>query len=426
MSSLESQSRIPFAVHRATNKIAFIAAVVGFALVFLGLAGSRFLASYYASKADLPSIERALRLSPDNAEYHLMLARYLSVTESNPRAAAEEYRRATLLNPHEANAWFELAGTAQVLDDAVTQRLALENAVAMDPTTPEFAWQAGSFFLVQGESEKALQQFRVVVANEPSLRFQTFDLAMRTADVDTVMAKVVPAESDAYLDLLNLLVSRKNSDGAQRVWSGITRLGKPIEPKKAFGYINYLISQQDVPQARTAWRQMLRLAGLSGYDVSPDNLIVNANFDADILNNGFDWHHSKLSNVALALDPTEFHSGRQSLSIVFDGPGVNGAGIFQFIPVEPDTPYEFSAYYKTRDMDGAGGPRFSISDAYTGANLYTSDDLKNAEIWRDASGSFVTGPKTELLVLRVVRVPEGSPIRGHLWVDDFHLFEKHP
>jgi hypothetical protein len=29
-------------------------------------------------------------------------------------------------------------------------------------------------------------------------------------------------------------------------------------------------------------------------------------------------------------------------------------------------------------------------------------------------------------LLRIVRIPAGSPIRGHLWVDDFHLSEKHP
>src|SRR5205085_2478601 len=138
-----------------------------------------------------------------------------------------------------------------------------------------------------------------------------------------------------------------------------------LPPRDLLGYVNYLILQKDVNAAEIAWRQTLRLADLSGYATSSENLIVNPSFDSEILNSGFDWHYNKEKNVTLALDPTDFHAGNRSLSIVFDGPAVNDAGIFQLIPVEPERDYEFSAYYKTLDMDGAGGPRFSISDAYT-------------------------------------------------------------
>jgi len=53
-----------------------------------------------------------------------------------------------------------------------------------------------------------------------------------------------------------------------------------------------------------------------------------------------------------------------------------------------------------------------------------SDELKNAGFWKPVIGEFTTGPETKLLVLRVARVPTGSPIRGKLWIDDFHLSQK--
>ena len=75
-------------------------------------------------------------------------------------------------------------------------------------------------------------------------------------------------------------------------------------------------------------------------------------------------------------------------------------------------------------IEGAGGPRFTLQDVYTREVVYDSDDLKEAGFWKSATGEFTTGPDTRLLVLRVRRLPEGSPIRGKLWVDDFHLTAK--
>jgi hypothetical protein len=62
---------------------------------------------------------------------------------------------------------------------------------------------------------------------------------------------------------------------------------------------------------------------------------------------------------------------------------------------------------------------------YTQAVLYDSDELTDAGgFWKSATGEFTTGDDCKLLVLHVRRVPEGSPIRGKLWVDDFRLSAK--
>jgi hypothetical protein len=103
---------------------------------------------------------------------------------------------------------------------------------------------------------------------------------------------------------------------------------------------------------------------------------------------------------------------------------VTDAGIRQFIAVQPDTVYEFSAYYKNGDFEGAGGPHLTLQDAFTRDVLYDSDELKEAGFWKSATGEFTTAADTRLLVLHVRRVPEGSPIRGKLWVDDFRLTQK--
>jgi hypothetical protein len=160
---------------------------------------------------------------------------------------------------------------------------------------------------------------------------------------------------------------------------------------------------------------------LSAYQPSPENRVVNGDFMLAVLNAGFDWTYEKSSDVSLSLDQTESHAGHRSLSIIFDSHGIEDAGIRQLIPVEPNTKYDFSAYFKTQTLEGAGGPRFVLEDRFSGTNYFASDELKDTEIWKQVEGTFRTGADTRLLVLRVQRVPVGNAIRGKLWIGDIRL-----
>jgi tetratricopeptide (TPR) repeat protein len=406
------------------RKLGFWGVLVLLVTAYLALASRTFVASHLASRLDVKRLQSAIWLDPSNAAYHEMAGRYFFQVQHDINGAVPHYRAATRLNPHDADYWLELASAEQVLDNISGQRYALERAIQADPTTPEVAWDAANFFLVQGEIAASLREFRVVVQNDRANAYAALQICLHAADVETILRDVLPPVPEAHLIFLGLLMSRTDTAGAAKVWDRLVQLGQPFDSRAALDYVNYLILQRDVAQARAVWLQAARLCGLSAYLTSGDNLVVNGNLEAEILNNGFDWRYRKRSEVELALDPTELHNGHRSLSVVFTGPGVPDAGIFQFIPVEPAAQYEFSGYYKSEAIDGAGGPRFSITDAYTGATYFLSDDLKDSEVWRSAGGQFKTGPDTQLLVLRLARIPAGSPIRGKLWVTDFRLTEK--
>ena len=61
---------------------------------------------------------------------------------------------------------------------------------------------------------------------------------------------------------------------------------------------------------------------------------------------------------------------------------------------------------------------------FSTTTLYESDELKSAESWKRADGEFKTGPDCQLVKLFIRRIPEGYPIRGKLWVDDFQISRK--
>jgi hypothetical protein len=519
-------------LNSAWRRALVIGAAAALCLIYVLVAGRLFVASLYGeiSVEEIPkltSLQRASRLDPLNADFRDVLGDYYAQA-GDLDAAVALYTAAVKLNPNSARYWLDLANTYLVLGDRYIsdQTLALEHATVADPTRPDVAWEAANFYLVQGNDEKALREFRVVLQNDPTRASDAIRLCWRIEpDVDTLLRDVVPARSEAYIAFLSLLMTPKKVDlstttapsnpggkrwvytlagadihagsnawvgslvtlsgytsgaagnnltatiaastpttieivnpagtkanvgtpvlmisrvvsdspvpetnstkreteATSKVWAALMATPQTFEQPSVYAYVKYLLEHKDVDQARLVWQRAAPRFGFSSYLPTRDNLIVNGDFNLDVLNGGFDWQYEKQQSVALSLDSSDFHSGHRSLLITFDGPGVGDAGIRQFIAVQPDTRYEFSAYYKIGEIEGAGAPHLTIQDEYTQAIVYDSDELKEAGFWKSATGEFSTGADTTLLVLHVRRLPAGSPIRGKLWVDDFRLVAK--
>lgn len=400
----------------------FAAGVALFAFVYLLLTGKEFAASVFASRPELPKLERAVRLSPGNADYRHRLGRYFAFVAADPQSAIDSFRAAVALNPHDAHYWFDLAAAYQVTGDVTSQGAALERALRAEPTAPDVAWEAANFFLIDGEIDRALHEFHVVIENDVSLVDASLRACWRVRpDADALLRDAVPARPDTLIAFIALLVSKHDIDGAIKTWDRLTQLHQKFEKRYLYDYVTYLIGAHRPDAAMAAWEQSADTLGLSAYLPSDDNLIVNGDFSLDILNGGFDWTYVNRTGVRPLLDPSDFREGHRSLSLTFEGPGINDAGIQQLIPVHAATTYDFLAYYKSADFEGAGGPQIVLRDAYTGAPLYASDPLNDSDFWKEVHSKVTTPNSTTLLVLAIERFPAGSPIRGKLWLDGFEL-----
>jgi tetratricopeptide (TPR) repeat protein len=403
--------------------IAVLAVVL--AAAYVTEATREFVASLLGSRVQLKSLRYAARLEPRNAEFQNHLGRYYDLVARDPATAVGYYRAAVQLNPHSARYWFDLASAYQVLGDTAAQAGALQDAIQADAMTPDVAWEAANFYLVQGSDDKALREFRVVMANDPSLILTAMQNCWRIKpDVDFLLREVVPPSAEAYLTFLDLLAAKQDVAGTFKVWDALMASHETFELRHVYEYFNFLIRHKEVDEAVHVWQQAVSVFKLSDYVPSASNLIVNPRFSLDMLNGGFDWHYEKQNGVSLTLDPGDFHAGRRSLLIAFDGPGINDAGIYQYVPVQPNTTYIFAAYYKNGELEGAGGPHLTIQDMYSSTIYYDSDELKEAGFWKSVDGEFTTSADCKLVVLHVRRIPEGSPIRGRIWIDDFHLYRK--
>ena len=400
----------------------FAAGLFFFACAYLLLTGAEFAASVFAARADLPKLERAVRLSPGNADYRHRLGRYFAFVAGDPQSAIDSFRAAVALNPHDAHYWFDLAGAYQVIGDSAGQRAALDRALQAEPTAPDVAWDAANFFLIDGDIDRALREFHVVIANDTGLVDAAMQACWRVRpDADALLRDVVPARTDSLISFLTILTSKQETEGSIKTWERLAQLHQKFENRYLYQYVRYLIDAHRPDAALSAWAQTADVLGLSAYQPTEDNLVVNGNFSLDILNGGFDWTYNHVEGVTPVLDPSDFHQGHRSLFLNFLGPGIHDAGIQQLIPVHGATTYEFSAYYKSADFEGAGGPQIVLRDAYTGAPLFASDPLNDADFWKEVHSKVTTPNSTTLLVLAIERFPSGSPIRGKLWLDDFEL-----
>lgn len=401
------------------NRRAAIAFLV-LAAAYLMVVTFRFAAASYSDSPNESSLIRAARLDPGNAAYAHDIGRFELLAGSNPQTALPWLEKATRLDTHKASYWVDLALAQQAVGNTAAERDDLRQALEAAPRTPEIAWQAANLFLAQGSPDDAMHAFRQVIENDPPLASMAIQTCWKThPDAEFLLDNVItPGADESFLEFLT---GRHEQAAAAVVWQKMYSLQQPISRGHLFEYVRDLIAHQQPEEASKVWRQAANMADLSAYQPSSENLLVNGDFSLEILDGGFDWLHQKTRGVALALDPNENHSSPRSLRIVFDGPGIEDAGIRQMVAVEPNMPYEFSGFYKASDMDGAGGTKFALQDLYRETTFYMSDELQNADFWKKVGGSFVTGPDTHMLVLRIARVPAGSPIRGKLWIDGLRL-----
>ena len=397
-----------------------LAACVGLALVYGWFAARFFQASRLASSLDIPSLQRAVALAPQNAAYRDLLCRFLLFDKQDADAALPNCRRATELNPHISAYWLDLA-LAEFSTGAIgDERQAIRNAVAVDPMTPDVAFTAASFLLAQGEAPEALREFAVAMRGDVNTVQPALSLCWRSLHDAGAIQAILPPRPAAYLQFIRILIADGRWDAAQQTWLAMLRLDAPIDYRQALFYVDALLDKHESRSAQQAWNELLsRSAPLSEYGRA-DGAVVNGGFEKELLDAGFDWRYAALSGSAASLDSDHAHSGRQSLLISYNGAG-GDAGLVQYVPVKPNSQYELSAWVKSEQLDAANGPALAVVDAYSGKPLARTQETLGTTAWRPQREAFQTGPQTELVTVRITRDPAATHIRGKFWIDDVAL-----
>lgn len=392
--------------------------------MYVAAVARHYVAFRLGTQPDPQSFERAARLEPGNSEPRWKLGRYELYLAQNPAAAVGTLKKAVSLNPHIAQYWLDLASSYQVADDVPQQSQALQKALQAEPTAPDVAWQVANFYLVESDVTRALPLFRTVIENDPTKVDAALQLCWQvTKNIDEILHQAVPATPSSYFALLRLLIDKDELVPAAAVWAELVSRKQSFPVVDAFPYFNYLLKRHATDSAVQVWQVLASRTDLLSYS-KPGNLIVDGELEKKFLNGGFDWRYELTDAVQLSLDTSEFHGGNQSLRIAFRGPAVSDVGFFEYVPVRPNTEYQFSVYTKAQDVESASGPRLVILDAYSGAPYVTTDDLLGTAGWRQQVADFKTRPETSMLIVKIARVPGDTLIKGAFWIDDVSLVER--
>ena len=407
------------------RKVFLVLICLGTLSIYIDRAIRVYLAGRSVDSSEIQGVKRAIHLVPDNAEFPHLLGLQLSASEQDDDGAIFNLRKAVTLNPNSGRYWLDLASVYQVTGSVEKQSEAVRSAIEAEPGNPEVAAEAAQFFLVAGDTDHALPLFQQALAHDPQAARAILLVCWReTRDANLLLAKAIPATPELQLEFLRILTEKKETSAANQVWQHLVGSGKSFQPQLSFFYFDYLLKEHEVTGFDRAWHELAALSpNLQAY-LPNENLVVNPGFEQSLLNSGFDWRHEPADHIAVGIDNNVAHSGTRSLSLSYDGHPAYDAGWKQFIPVQPNTDYEFSAWIKSENVTSSSGPRIAIVDAYSGTNLLLTDDVLDTHPWQEIRSTLRVPAETELLAVKIIRVPADTRIRGRVWVDDLRLVKR--
>jgi hypothetical protein len=109
----------------------------------------------------------------------------------------------------------------------------------------------------------------------------------------------------------------------------------------------------------------------------------------------------------------------------FDGTqNFNFTGLWQNIPVEPNTKYHFEGYLRTGGITTDSGPRFVIAFAGGRQPEILLENFTGDRRWELQTADFTTAADVHLVQIMVSRQPSqryDNKMAGFVWVDDVSL-----
>ena len=422
-------------VHLTLNSILSrrILALAGL-VVFLYLAiwvARVCIADQVAGKPTVKNLNLAIRLDPGNSQYHLRLARMAqySLENMNPELAMAQLTAAARLNPRDPQPWLELSAAQGFQGNAAAAEASLRRADLLAPNLPSVQWVIGNFFLLHGDVDEAFRHFKTVLAGSTQYNQILFSTAWKaTGDSARILSELIPEKVATEIDYLYYLLAQKQFPEAPAVWKRVAASPETFPPERAAGYIDSLIGARLVGEAAQVWDDLLSKGLIKPtYQPRGENLLVNGDFEEDLLNMGFDWRLRPREGIYVGLDGSNFHSPSRALLITFSGKeNVDFRDVFQFVRVSPGRSYRLTGFMKTEGITTDSGPRLEVRDPYDSSALQKfSEGLTGSSGgWSQAILDFATGAKTELVIVGVARLPSAkldNLIAGKVWVDDLSL-----
>jgi len=339
-----------------------------------------------------------------------------------------EYEEAVRLSPNDYRLWMVLGTALEQAGDTKRGEEALRQATALAPSYAYPNWYLGNLLLRTARYDEGFAELRRASDADPELRPQLFNLAWQIHSEDFDGLKIaVGTTAEARAGLVLYLFGRGLIDEGLRLWNTLSESEKRANRPTGFSIMNSLVATRRFHDAMRIWNE---LAPDESSRASTGQ-IMDGGFEDEITRGPedvFGWQVKQAPQMQIGIDPAQSHTGARSLRLLFQVRSqLELINVSQLVAVSPNQQYDFEYYVKTEKVQSGSTPVIQILEAANNSVLASSESAGTGDTdWKRVTTSFKTGPKTEAVMVRIVRGGCGDdtpvcPIFGIIWYDDFRF-----
>lgn len=361
--------------------------------------------------------EKALSLTPDQADYSVRLA--LLVSDDDPARAAEALGRAVALNPRDARAWIELglrydAGGNSALAERALLRAAEESRTYLP------RWTLMNYYFRRHDTEGFWRWAKRAVPLIWGDPLPLFHLCGRVREDGELIARLDIRRPEWRVAYLFYLLDAGRSDLAGPSVRRLRESHRDADAPLLLAACDRLLAAGRSGDARAIWDGLSAARRTPGGSVrgGSGGSIYNGDFAAPPTGHGFDWRLPRIEGISAARE--EAPAG---LRLTFSGGQPDSAEpLAQLAPVEENTAYELKFDYRTSEIAAGAGPNWRIGDAGRGLGIAAGESL-GSEDPTEGRIAFVTPPGCRLLrvALASERRPGATRIAGYIVLRNVEL-----
>jgi tetratricopeptide (TPR) repeat protein len=267
---------------RKRSVLLLIACVLSATLIFQAV--GLWIASREIDSGRLDLMQRGAALLPGNAEAWDRVGRFRQYDLANPDSpvAIQNYQKALRDDPNSSYYWMDLASAYEDVGDLAQAQRSFEQAQAVYPASAFVLWSYGNYLVRRREYSRGYEKIREAVATDPKLLPLAISRTWRTSEsVDDLLNKVLPANTEAYLQAIAFFISIDQPDAGLQTWSRLIAVGKLPELSDTFPFLDNLIANDRADDASRVWREALGAAGVSYAPPANRSLMWNGDFARD-------------------------------------------------------------------------------------------------------------------------------------------------
>ncbi len=378
-------------------------------------------------KTDLETLGQAVQRFPDSARLQAHWAASL-LTQANDfeeslAQAETAAQQAVQLSPNNAEFRLLLAATQSVSGDLAARESHLHTAVALAPHYPQVRWQLANLLIRAGKLDEALEEFRQVAEAKPALLVAAFDLLWEATNGDfNALARATGEQPRNRMALAKFLLQQNRSTEAAQVFSRIEVSARASTPETG-EFVRQLMDAGYSELARRLWGET------RGASEVESVVLSNGGFESEVLSKfaHFDWQLKRSDYASPKIEVGTAHAGRRALRVDFAGRDTTKLTdeVRQLLVLQPATAYRLTCYVKAEKFKAPEGPHWVVlnqaNNQPVGSTNRVSADHND---WQLLTADFTTPVQQQTYWLTLQRTPQFSydePTKGSLWFDGFLL-----